>query len=520
VKENTRRQPTNPSTTNGKGKQPPNTQGQNEARKVVPGKRDNRSVGDGRVGAQKQENVWTARVAQNSKQGSKTESQTTPDDLAQKLSGKLSVNDEGSPDHRGQRRRNPTRPGSGPQKFSQRNPKRESGSHEKEGERHQSTTQSRTANRDQAQEPKSSVEEEEGEDIERSTSPGNGSGKGGKEKVKLSLAEFISTVGGSEDGAESEEETPSRILWVGNIGSDVTEEELTQEFAAYGKLESLRILHHRFCAFVNFEDEECAKKAKTGLQGTIIGSQYIVIKYRKPETKPSSAGTIIGTPGSDNSFVLNAPSRALWIGNISDEVTEEDLYIEFSQFGEIESVRLLTHKTCAFVNFMTVDDATNALHALQGRELGNMPIKINFGKQPPKRNDSNMPYSGGPYVPSYMPQPYYPEYHYPPAPYGHPYGSPMPPYMPMEPQYPMYLPPNGMCDFCGVNVKDTAVVPCSHSFCCNECIPKFRAASPDKGAKCYYCAGNIEKIVPISFPMNAYNPYYHPAMVMQEYPPQ
>jgi RNA recognition motif-containing protein len=357
------------------------------------------------------------------------------------------------------------------------------------------------------------VDEEKGEDIERSTSPNNGAGKG-KEKVKLSLAEFISTVGGSEDGTETEDEIPSRILWVGNIGSDVTEEELTTEFSAYGKLESLRILHPRFCAFVNFEEEECAKKAKIGLQGTIIGSQYIVIKYRKPETKPAT-GAIIGTPGSDNSFVLNAPSRALWIGNISDEVTEEDLYIEFSQFGEIESVRLLTHKTCAFVNFMTVDDATNALHALQGRELGNMPIKINFGK-PPKSNQ-NLPF-GAPYMPSFMPQPYYPDYHYPPP---YPYATPMPPYLPMEPQYPMYLPPSNICDFCGVNVKDTAVVPCSHSFCCNECIPKFRATSPDKGAKCAYCQGNIEKIVPITFPtMNAYNPYYHPAMVMQDYPPQ
>jgi len=261
---------------------------------------------------------------------------------------------------------------------------------------------------------------------------------------------------------------------------------------------------------VNFEDEECAKKAKAGLQGTIIGSQYIVIKYRKAESKPTT--TTPGSMGSDNSFILNAPSRALWIGNISDEVTEEDLYLEFSQFGEIESVRLLTHKTCAFVNFMTVDDATNALHALQGRELGNMPIKINFGKPPKRMNEM---YPGGQFVAPYMPQPFYPEYHY--SPYGHPYVPPMAPYIPMEPQYPIYL-PNNICDFCQANVKDTAVVPCSHSFCCNECIPKFRASSPDKGAKCPYCMGNIEKIVSISFP--AYNhsiPYYPqiPAMMMQ-----
>jgi protein JSN1 len=59
---------------------------------------------------------------------------------------------------------------------------------------------------------------------------------------------------------EEEEEEPSRILWVGNIGPDVTEKELGQEFSQYGKIESLRILHHRYCAFVNFEDEKSAKE--------------------------------------------------------------------------------------------------------------------------------------------------------------------------------------------------------------------------------------------------------------------
>lgn len=79
----------------------------------------------------------------------------------------------------------------------------------------------------------------------------------------------------------SEDETPSRTLWVGNIGPDVSEQELEQEFSQFGKLESIRILHDRFCAFVNFEEEICARKAKTTLQGTIIGSQYVVINYRK-----------------------------------------------------------------------------------------------------------------------------------------------------------------------------------------------------------------------------------------------
>jgi len=70
-----------------------------------------------------------------------------------------------------------------------------------------------------------------------------------KSKQKLSLAEFYNSVNDEFEGNPQDEE-PSRVLWVGNIGPDVTEEELEQEFGQYGKIESLRIFTQqilRFC---------------------------------------------------------------------------------------------------------------------------------------------------------------------------------------------------------------------------------------------------------------------------------
>jgi RNA recognition motif-containing protein len=71
---------------------------------------------------------------------------------------------------------------------------------------------------------------------------------------------------------------------VGNIGTDVTEAELTEEFEQFGPLESVRILHDRFCAFVNFAVEEDAIAAKHGMQGQILGSQYIVVNFRQTKS--------------------------------------------------------------------------------------------------------------------------------------------------------------------------------------------------------------------------------------------
>jgi len=510
------------SSNNGNSGKQTNTQSINEPRKILQSKRDGKNTSDGRSHSPKSENIWSARTSQSSKQVIKTDSLNSTEEVAQKLATDLNLVDdklEQTNQEERSHRRGGRFSGSGGYKSSpsQRGSRRGNSSHSRDGDKSYVPTHQRnqshreTPPQNHQLEIRSQIQEQEPEEEEqpdRSTSPNNSSG--GKSKVKLSLAEFISTVGGGED---NEDETPSRVLWVGNIGPEVSEDELTAEFTAYGKLESLRILHDRFCAFVNFEEEECAKKAKSGLNGTIVGSQYIVINYRKADSKPTPSNTSLAPVNSENSFILNTPSRALWIGNISDEVTEDDLYLEFSQFGEIESVRLLTHKTCAFVNFMTVEDATNALHTLQGRELGNMPIKINFGKPPKRAHDVYGQYIQSPY----MPQPYYPyeQYPYPTAPYMPPH---MPAYMPMESQYPMYLPSN-LCDLCGANVKELAVVPCGHSFCCNECLPKFRANAPDKGSKCPYCGVGIEKFVQVSYG-NAYAPYaaYAPMPGVQEYP--
>jgi RNA recognition motif-containing protein len=310
--------------------------------------------------------------------------------------------------------------------------------------------------------------------------------------TKLSLAAFHSSLNGPED-EDGADETPSRVLWVGNIGPDVSEQELEQEFGQFGKIESLRILHNRFCAFVNFELEEAALNAKKNLHGTIIGSQYIVIHFRKFDVlKPT-----LSTP--DSNFVLNSPSRALWIGNISDDVTEEELTSEFQRYGNIESVRVLRNKTCAFVNFISVEEASNALQGLQGKVLGNMAIKINFGKPQTSMPPKSM-------IPSenmnqqYLPQTnYIQEYQQ----YGMPFGVYSPHYYSYgtyENLYeriydPMYS--RNFCEICSSNFKEVIFSPCGHC-CCSQCINKL-PVGPDTITKCPWCDQAIQKIGNLNF---------------------
>lgn len=353
-------------------------------------------------------------------------------------------------------------------------------------------------------------------------------------KVKLSLAEFHSTI-----PSRPEDETPNRVLWVGNLSPDTTPKDIEVHFSPFGTVENIRILPHKHCAFVNFEDEKHAREAKKQLNGTQLKNTTIVVNYRKSEPKQNTQNA---SPHGNNSYndntlgrsdeystgvssppmlsptmsfddqpnvILNTPSRALWIGNVSNEITEDDLYQEFVHFGDIESIRMLRAKTCAFVNFYTEDSALKALHSMQGKVLANMPIKLNFGKLPSRtsKRQSQMEYQMPPMAmpPGYMMGQYIP----PEYAYAMPYGMPpQVPYMPMDP-YQMYYPQIHICEMCGANPKEAFWAPCGHAGC-HECVVKLQqeqSQNPEKGPlKCPYCQTPIQKFMEITF-APAYVPY-------------
>lgn len=91
-------------------------------------------------------------------------------------------------------------------------------------------------------------------------------------------------------------------------------------------------------------------------------------------------------PSSTHETVTPAPmmdaqvSRSLWIGNLDPTVTEEELRTSFEPYGPIESLRLLPSKECAFVNFQDIGHAVQARERLQGAAIGNMIIRIGYGR--------------------------------------------------------------------------------------------------------------------------------------------
>ena len=73
----------------------------------------------------------------------------------------------------------------------------------------------------------------------------------------------------------------------------------------------------------------------------------------------------------------------IYIGNLSDEVTEEDLKEAFESFGEVESVKIIKDKYTnrskgfGFVEMPSKAEGQSAIDDLNGKELKGKALNVN-----------------------------------------------------------------------------------------------------------------------------------------------
>lgn len=88
-------------------------------------------------------------------------------------------------------------------------------------------------------------------------------------------------------------------------------------------------------------------------------------------------------------------SQKLYVGNLSYNTTEDTLRTMFAEYGEIESVNLITDrdtgrpKGFGFVEMATDEAADAAISALNGKSVDEREIKVDRAKPQPDRRNSN-----------------------------------------------------------------------------------------------------------------------------------
>jgi len=86
-------------------------------------------------------------------------------------------------------------------------------------------------------------------------------------------------------------------IYVGSLSSEITEEELRQEFEAFGKVESINIITDKISGrpkgfgFVEMVSKSEGEAAITGLNGKTIKERTIVVNEARPRTDSRSGGS-------------------------------------------------------------------------------------------------------------------------------------------------------------------------------------------------------------------------------------
>lgn len=151
-----------------------------------------------------------------------------------------------------------------------------------------------------------------------------------------------------------------------NLDKSIDNKALHDTFSSFGNILSCKIAtdpngQSKGHGFVQFDNEESAQSAIDKLNGMLINDKQV---YVGPFLRKQERDTATNKTKFYNVFVKN----------ISESVTDEDLSKTFGEFGNITSAVVMREddgksKCFGFVNFENADDAAMAVDALNGKKF-------------------------------------------------------------------------------------------------------------------------------------------------------
>jgi polyadenylate-binding protein len=125
-----------------------------------------------------------------------------------------------------------------------------------------------------------------------------------------------------------------------------------------------------------------------------------------PQLNSQQAGPIIAVPGTNLQYSASAATYIdpcnLFCKNLDPEISSNDLFAAFKQFGRIVSARVMrdehgVSREFGFVSYTTADEASRALHAMNNVVLGSKAMMVRL-HEPKKMREQKLAhkFSGAP----------------------------------------------------------------------------------------------------------------------------
>jgi len=212
------------------------------------------------------------------------------------------------------------------------------------------------------------------------------------------------------------DEGATRNLFVAGIGA-ASEHVLSALFLQFGDIENIVCMQRKGFGFVNMTSVRKAIEAKTMCEtkGIDLAGRKLVVKFAKEGVSARDPRTVVqqqqfapqGMFNSRARFMQGQPhgfqnqggrpggmqgpgmsgSRAIYLGNLPEEVENADLCKLGNRYGQLELIRINKEKKNGFINFIDPSAAEEFFVASQHRPivLHNQQVRVGWAKSAPLR---------------------------------------------------------------------------------------------------------------------------------------
>lgn len=173
---------------------------------------------------------------------------------------------------------------------------------------------------------------------------------------------------------------PGRTLYIGNLYYEVTADQLQRVFSRFGEIENVKIIYDnrglsRGFGYVEFKNIPDAQTAIDNLDMQVFEGRNLVVQFHRE--KPG-----FGKNNRANS--TNSPSKTLFIGNMSFEMSDKDLNDLFREVRNVVDVRVAIDRRTgqprgfAHADFLDIASATHAKNILANKVVYGRELRIDF----------------------------------------------------------------------------------------------------------------------------------------------
>ncbi|KAF7186285.1 Nuclear localization sequence-binding protein [Pseudocercospora fuligena] len=193
--------------------------------------------------------------------------------------------------------------------------------------------------------------------------------------VNAAAQQFPSRDSGGKQGE------PSKIIYIGNLFFEVTAPQLEAEFGRFGEVTNSRVVTDtrglsKGFGYIEFASQDAADRAVRELDQKVFQGRRMAVQYHvRREPRRSNAGRS-----------SNKPSKTLFIGNMSYQMSDRDLNDLFRQIRNVLDVRVAIDRRSgqprgfAHADFIDEASATKAKQLLEQKVVYGRQLRVDYSQ--------------------------------------------------------------------------------------------------------------------------------------------